>query len=50
MTVLSVSSYSRFSWRRTLGIFGVVGFSVGAWVFLGVAVLGLALKIFGHHA
>ena len=34
---------------RILGLIAAVGFSVAMWVFIGMAVLGLVLKVFGSR-
>lgn len=36
--------------NRFLGLLTAVGFSVAMWGFIGFAVLGLVLKVAGHHA
>ncbi len=35
--------------NRIVGLLAAVGFSIAMWAFIGLAVLGLALKIFAHH-
>jgi hypothetical protein len=34
---------------RILGLLAAVGFSVAMWAFIGMAVLGLVLKVFASH-
>ena len=34
---------------RILGLLAAVGFSIAMWAFIGMAVLGLVLKVFASH-